>query len=353
MNKLYNNSFAEAIRKKILDGDFKEKEDLIKYLQNINTMVMSDPILMQRLKEEGIILNDDELESISKELLEYYDKTKTDLTSLNLDGVSQFEIGDTDYIKVKNEDGTYDVLDDSINDKNFVEQMKERQNESVSLQTPNGIKNREEIIKDMKEDKKEATLTSSTNVDVRDLTPEERRQFMAVMRMNDADEINFVVDPVRNIYINRDTGETYYVNKNQFNQMEVRKAEEATVETIKQDVSHIDEDEIEQTTAIESPENMDFENLDEYELQFIANNRFDSLTPEQKEIVLQLLERKKEMKTIDGQAKTNQNQIGGRQYVKTMLNQPYNGFTSIILLSFVTLLSGLIMLGYLILSINI
>lgn len=352
MTKLYNNSFTEQIRKKILAGDFKEKEDLIKYLKNINSVVMSDPILMQILKEEGIVLNSDELEAISKQLLEYYDKTKTDLTSLNLDGVSQFEIDKTDYIKVKNEDGTYDILDDSMNDKNFVEQMQERQNESINLQTPDGVKNKEEIIKDMKEDKQEATLTSSTNVNIRNLTPEERRQFKAVMRMNDADEINFVVDPVRNIYINRDTGETYYVNKNKDNQMEVRKVEEATVQTIKQDVPHIDDERIEQTTITENPENTDFEKLDEYELQLVVNNRFDSLTPEQKEIVMQLLERKKEMKTVDGREQTNQNQIGGRQYVKTIFNQPYNGFTSTVLLSLVTLLSGFIMLGYIILKIR-
>lgn len=352
MSKLYNNSFAEAIRKKILDGDFKEKEDLIKYLKNINTIVMSDPVLMQRLKEEGIVLNNDELEGISKELLEYYDKTKTDLTSLNLDGVSQFEIDTKDYIKVKNEDGTYDILDDSMNDKNFVEQMQERQNESISLQTQDGVKNKEEIIKDMKEDKQTALLTASTNVNIRDLTPEERRQFKAVMRMNDADEINFVVDPVRNIYINRDTGETYYVNKNKDNQMEVRKVEEATVQTIKQDVSYIDEAGIEQNTVVENPEDIDFENLDEYELQTVVNNRFDSLTPEQKEIVMQLLERKKEMKTVDGEVNTNQNQISGRQYVKTIFNKPYNGFASTVLLSLVTLLSGIIMLGYLILKIR-
>lgn len=348
----YNNSFTEAIKNKILAGDFKGKDELFQYLQKINIIVKENPLLMQELKQEGIVINDDELNMIGEHLLEYYDKTKSDLTSLNLDGISQFEVGDTDYIKIKNEDGTYDVLDDSMNDKNFVEQMQERQNKSVDLQSLDGIKNKEEIIEDMKEDKKEANLTASTNVDVRELTPEERRQFMAVMRMNDADKINFVIDPVRNIYINRDTGETYYVNKNQFNQMEVRKAEEATVETIKEEVPIVDQNGIETTAIVETAGDMDFENLDEYELQLVMDNRFDSLTPEQKEIVLQLLERKKEMKTNDGERITSQNQIGGRQYVKTMLNQPYNGFTSILVLSVVTLLSGIMMLGYLFLKIS-
>lgn len=349
MDKFENNRFSEAIRKKILDGDFKEKEDLMKFLK----VAMSDSFVLQSLKEDNFVLDQDELENISKKLLEYYDKTKTDLTSLNLDGISQFEVGENDYIKVKNEDGTYDVLDDSMNDKTFVEQMQERQNESINLQTADGVKNKNEIIKDMKEDKKEAMLTSSTDVNVRDLTPEERRQFMAVMRMNDADKINFVVDPVRNIYINRDTGETYYVNKNQFNQMEVRKVEEATAQTIKEDVSYIDENGTEKTTVVEKSENSEFENLDEYELQYIVDNRFDSLTPEQKEIIMQILQRKKEMKTNDREKLTNQNKIGGRQYVKTMFNQPYNGFANIILLSFITLLSGLMMLGYLIFKISV
>lgn len=352
MSKYDNNILVREISKKILAGDFKEKEQLIEYLKKLSSIVREDPVLMQVLKEEGIVINEDELKIIGEHLLEYYDKTKTDVTSLNLEGISQFEVGETDYIKIKNENGTYDVLDDSMSDKTFVEQMQERQNKSVDLQTADGIKNKEEIIEDMKEDKKEATLTASTNVDVRELTPEERRQFMAVMRMDDADKINFVVDPVRNIYINRDTGETYYVNKNQFNQMEVRKAEEATVETIKEEVPIVDQDSIE-TTTVETAGDMDFENLDEYELQLVVDNRFDSLTPEQKEIVLHLLGRKKEMKTNNGEQLSNQNQIGGRQYVKTMFNQPYNGFTSVIVLSTVILLSGIIMLGYLFFKINV
>lgn len=352
MDKYKNNILFEILSKKILDGEFKEKEDLVEYLKNISNIVMSDSVISQMLKEQGIVLDNEELEKISKALLEYYDKSKADLTSLNLDGISQFEVGETDYIKIKNEDGTYDVLDDSMSDKTFVEQMKERQNESVSLQTPDGIKNREEIIKDMQEDKQEAKLTSSTNVNIRELTPEERRQFRAVMRMNDADEINFVVDPVRNIYINRNTGETYYVNKNQYNQMEVRKADEFTVETIQQDVPYIDEDEIEQTAIVENPEDvdLDLENLSEGDLQYIVDNKLDALTPEQKENIIRKLNEKKE---IDSQKQNEQNQLGGRQYVKTILNKPHNGFANILLLSFVTLLSGLLMISYLLLKVNI
>ena len=316
---------------------------------------MQDSLTLQILKEDDIVLDQEELEKVSKKLLEYYDKSKTDVTSLNLDGISQFQVGENgpDYIKIENEDGTFDVLDDSMNDKTFIEQMQERQNESIDLQSSNGIKNKEEIIRDMKEDKKEAVLTASTDVNVRDLTPEERRQFMAIMKMNDAEKINFVVDPVRNIYINRDTGETYYVSKNQFNQMEVRKADEATAETIKEDTSYIDDDGVDKTIVVENPGNAQFENLSESDLQYIVDNRLDSLTPEQKQVVMQLLERKKEMKTNEGENLTNQNEIGGRQYIKTMLNQPYNGFSNILLLSFITLLSGLIVLTCLILKINI
>ena len=59
------------------------------------------------------------------------------------------------------------------------------------------------------------------------------------------------------------------------------------------------------------------------------------------------------MKSLEEKPLTNQNNMGGRQYIKTMMNQPYNGFVSTIILSLVTLLSGLIMLGYLIFKINI
>lgn len=350
MKKLFDEKFIEILRKKILNNEFDTKEKIIDYLRKMNTAVLNDPSLMERLKQEGIVINTDELNDITKYLLEYYDKSKVDTTSLNLDGVSQFKIDGTnkDYIKVNNSDGSYTVLDDSMNDKSFVDQMKDRQNESIDLQTSNGIKNRAGIVKDMASDKIEAQFTASTDINTRDLTPEERRQFQAVMHLNNADEINFIVDPERNLYINRDTGETYYVNRNSEGKMEVKKAGEQTSETITSDAQYINDQGIESEISIDSPTDIDLEKLDDSDLQYIRNNRFDSLTPEQQAALYEIMERRKERKQ-EGPSKVESPKI----YTKSLLTRPYNGFSSLIFFTLLTLGFSVIYAIYILLSINL
>ena len=352
MKKLFDENFMEILRKKILNNEFDTKEKLVDYLKKMNTAVLTDPALMERLKQEGIILNSDELDDITKSLLDYYDKSKVDTTSLNLDGVSQFKIQDTnkDYIKVNNSDGSYTVLDDSMNDKSFVDQMKERQNESVNLQTSNGIRNREEIVKDMASDKEEANFTASTEINTRDLTPEERRQFQAVMHLNNADEINFIVDTKRNLYINRDTGETYYVNKNQHGQMEVKKANEQTSETITDDIQYINDKGLESEISIDNPADIDLEMLDDSDLQYIRDNRFDSLTPEQKAALYEIMERRKERKQ-EAPTKSPKTEAP-KTYTKSIFTRPYNGFASLIFFTLVTLGFSVVYIIYILLSIS-
>ena len=348
MKKLFDDSFIEIIRKKILANEFDSKEKIVDYLRKMNESVLNDSALMQRLKEEGIIVNSDELSIVIKDLLEYYDNSKTDTTSLNLDGVSQFKVENSnkDYIKINNQDGSYTVLDDSMNDKSFVDQMKERQNESISLQTSDGIKNKEEIVKDMAQDKEEAAFTASTDINVRDLTPEERRQFQAVMHLTGASEINFVVDTKRNLYINRDTGETYYVTKNQYGQMEVKKADEQTSETITTDVDYISPEGVQSSISIDNPSDIDLESLEDSDLQYIRDNRLDSLTPEQKAALFEILERRKE-RMNNGGVKLESPKV----HTKKILTQPYNGFSSLILFTLLVFGFSVACVIYMILSI--
>lgn len=348
MSKLYKDIFADVIKEQINAGQFKTKQELIEFLHQFNTNYFNNPALIQKLKEAGINLKDLDVNTVAEELLNYYDRGKTDTSSLNLDGVSQVEINGQDYIKIKKDDGTHELLDDSMNNDNFVKQFQDRQNESYNYQTNNGVKNRDEIINDMKKDKTEVQLTSSNNVKARDLTPEERKEFAAVMGMNEASEINFVVDPVRNIYINKDTGELFYAYRNKEGKMEVRRAEETTADTIKQDVSTVDDLGQEVTVTVEQPKDADFENLDDFELKYIRDTRFDSLTPEQKEALLRLLEKRKE-RAIAQDEQTRSKELAGRQKVITMniLNKPYNGFTSILYLSILTLLFGVGIILYL------
>lgn len=340
-----NNKFVDMIKKKVDSGEFKSKEEIINYVKKIREVAYNDSELLQLFKEAGINIDEQDLNKVTTVVLDYYDKKNTNITSLNLDNVSQMTIKDEKgfddrYIKIENQDGSYTALEDNIQDKDFVTQFSERQNASVNLQTNDGIKNTEEIVKDMKKDKVEANLQSSNSVDTRELTPEERREFASVMREKQAEEINFIVDVKRNIYIDKDTGETYYTYLNDDNKMEVRKVNEQTSETIKNDVEHIDENNKEQQVTVESPSEIDMDNLDDYDLQYMLDNKFDSLTPEQKQTLLAVIERRKEMKTNELDNEITKDK--GYQYT-LKLNNPtqYNGYLSVIFLSLITLLFGI------------
>ena len=340
-----NNKFVDLLKNKVDSGELKTKEEIINYIKKIKEIAYSNQELMQLLKEAGINLDEQDLNKVTTMVLDYYDKTRVNTTSLNLDGISQMTIKDEDgfddkYIKVENRDGSYTILEDNMNSKDFVTQFNDRQNKSVDLQSNDGVKNREEIVKDMKNDKIEVNLESTNNINTRELTPEERREFAAVMRGKKADEINFVVDTKRNIYIDKDTGETYYTYLNSDNKMEVRKVNEQTSESISNDINGIDNNGVEQKVTVENPQAIDMDSLDDFELQYMLDNKFDSLTPEQKQTLLTLIERKKEMKSTEQTKDLSKEK--GYQYVLKM-NDPKqnNGYLNLIFLSLITLLFGI------------
>ena len=349
VSRLYNDQFADILRAKINVGEFKSKEELIQYMNNINMVLFNDPELMRQIKEKGISLKYEDINALTQDLLEYYDKSKDDLSTLDLEGVSHVDIEGTDYIKVKNEDGTFELLDDSMNNDDFVTQFKDRQNESYNFQTDNGVKNREQIVDDMKHDKSEAHLYSSNSINTRDLTLEERREFLTVMHMSDSGEINFVVDPARNIYINKDTGETFYVHKNAEGKLEVRRAGEVTAKTIQKDDKRTDDVTNDVEVNVQNPIDLDFNNLSDDDLQYIYETRFNTLTPEQQQTLLNLLNRRKE-RTL---AEKSETLVKEQEKVKKLelLMEPHNGFTSILYLSIVSLIAGVGMLLYMILKI--
>lgn len=339
-----NNKFVDLLKNKVDSKQLKTKEEIVNYIKKIREAAYNNPELMQLLKEANINLNEQDLNKVTEVILGYYDKKNVNTTSLNLDGVSQMTIKDEKgfddrYIKIENADGSYTVLEDNMTDKDFVTQFNERQNQSVVLQDNNGVKNKEDIIKDMKKDKIEANLQGSNNIDTRELTPEERREFASVIRGKNAEEINFIVDTKRNIYIDKDTGETYYTYINSENKMEVRKVEEQTSDTISNNVDYIDDNQKEQNIVVETPVEIDMDALDDFELQYTLDNKFDSLTEEQKQTLIALIERRKEMKNNENNKDMEKDK--GYQYTLKM-NQPnqYNGYLSAIFLSLITLLFG-------------
>ena len=85
--------------------------------------------------------------------------------------------------------------------------------------------------------------------------------------------MNFLVNPIQNLYINKDTGEVYFVRKNEYGDLEVRKANEVTSETAKKDVSVIDDKQEEIITQVEVPIELNFEQMGTSDLEYIYENK--------------------------------------------------------------------------------
>lgn len=327
MAKLYENIYIEKIQKKILNNELSTKEELLKFLNEIKHKILQDSYLQQYFQDSFIKLNEETINKMNKFLLDYYDKRKNnDLIGLNLDGVSSFEIGDKDYIKYRDKDGNIIVMDDSLDQEKFTEQFQERQNELISAQTENSEKNKITVLNDMQKDKQVIKFDSSVNVDKRELTSEERAKFATAMKISDAELDNFLVSIDENMYINRDTGEVYYVNQNNDGQLEVRRANEIESKTNTQEIKAIDDEGVKTTMLHEIPKEINYDIMSDSDLVYILETKSNSITPQQYMKIKDILQKRKDNNLEKEQNTLNKDKV----YVKKLSDV---GFISILLLS--------------------
>ena len=150
---------TQALRNDIKNGKYKDKKSLMDDLASINKYINKHPELLKNMKE--LDFKDDLVDKNILQLLSYFDEVMAP-SPLNLDGITSFEIGDKDYIKFKDENGDVKILDDSHDNRSFVEQFENKQDESRSFQSNDGAQNALEIAKDtLKFEKKEVPLEST------------------------------------------------------------------------------------------------------------------------------------------------------------------------------------------------
>lgn len=150
---------TQALRNDIKNGKYKDKKSLMDDLASVNKYINTHPELLKNMKE--LDFKDDLVDKNILQLLSYFDEVMAP-SPLNLEGITSFEIGDKDYIKFKDENGDVKILDDSHDNRSFVEQFENKQDESRSFQSNDGTQNALEIAKDtLKYEKKEVPLEST------------------------------------------------------------------------------------------------------------------------------------------------------------------------------------------------
>ena len=150
---------AQALKNDIKNGKYKDKKALMDDIASVNRYINTHPELLTNMKE--LDFRDDLVDKSILQLLSYFDEVMAP-SPLDLEGITSFEIGDKDYIKFKDENGQVKILDDSHDNRNFVEQFENKQDESQSFQSNDGIQNALEIAKDtLKFEKKEVPLETT------------------------------------------------------------------------------------------------------------------------------------------------------------------------------------------------
>ncbi len=139
---------VEAIKSDIRNDKYQSKEDLKRDIVDLNKYINTHPELLNNIKE--LDFKDDVVLKTITSLLSYFDETMKD-APLNLEGITSFKIDGKDYIKYRDQNGKVKIMDDNVDNRNFVEQFKAKQNESEYFKQDDGKESALNIAEDMNE----------------------------------------------------------------------------------------------------------------------------------------------------------------------------------------------------------
>ncbi|HIS91127.1 MAG TPA: hypothetical protein IAC20_05665 [Candidatus Faecisoma merdavium] len=119
----------ESIKNDIKKGKYQTKEDLKKEIIELNRFINEHNSFLSNIDK----LTDSMTNRNMISLLTYFDETMKE-TPLDLEAITSFKVDGKSYIKYEDENGKVRILDDNVDNRNFVEQFKAKQNESFSFQ---------------------------------------------------------------------------------------------------------------------------------------------------------------------------------------------------------------------------
>ena len=134
--------------------DKKELYVLRDYMNDINKYVNTHPELLKNIS--SLENKDDMVMANITNLIQYFEDAMNKMPDLDFSSVTSFKVEDKDYIKYKDENNNIKILEDTLDNRNFIEQLKQRQSESKSFQTDDSLENVENMIENMEKFEKES-----------------------------------------------------------------------------------------------------------------------------------------------------------------------------------------------------
>ncbi len=169
----------ESIKNDIKKGKYQTKEDLKKEIIELNRFINEHNSFLSNIDK----LTDSMTNRNMISLLTYFDETMKE-TPLDLEAITSFKVDGKSYIKYEDENGKVRILDDNVDNRNFVEQFKAKQNESFSFQLEDGKESALNIAKDMDKFQKQSVELE----EVDEITETPKNQVLPTIAMQKYDE---------------------------------------------------------------------------------------------------------------------------------------------------------------------
>lgn len=270
----------ESIKNDIKKGKYQTKEDLKKEIIELNRFINEHDSFLSNIDK----LTDSMTNKNMISLLTYFDETMKE-TPLDLEGITSFKVDGKYYIKYKDENGKVRILDDNVDNRNFVEQFKAKQNESFSFQLEDGKESALNIAKDMDKFQKQSVELE----EVDEIEPTTATQVIPTKVMQKYDE-----EKDGNIVGNARAGIYYDENKDKILTTEIKREErKVLVNEVKAATSETNEV-TSQSQAVDYP-TYNEETVDQYliinrtnkiNLDAFINKYLYDLTPKQIDYLL-------------------------------------------------------------------
>lgn len=270
----------ESIKNDIKKGKYQTKEDLKKEIIELNRFINEHDSFLSNIDK----LTDSMTNKNMISLLTYFDETMKE-TPLDLEGITSFKVDGKYYIKYKDENGKVRILDDNVDNRNFVEQFKAKQNESFSFQLEDGKESALNIAKDMDKFQKQSVELE----EVDEIEPTTATQVIPTKVMQKYDE-----EKDGNIVGNAKAGIYYDENKDKILTTEIKREErKVLVNEVKAATSETNEV-TSQSQAVDYP-TYNEETVDQYliinrtnkiNLDAFINKYLYDLTPKQIDYLL-------------------------------------------------------------------
>lgn len=341
-----DNRYTREIIGRINKGEFANEAEFKQFLDNVVRMVDSNQVIKQDFYKFGIYDKEDTAhKNFYNAFMEEYHK-KYPVTNINVDGIRKINVDGTEYLEFEDSEDKTHLIDDTREDKTIVEQVEEKQKESLDYQGLNAEDNKDQVLSAIRDERKEYDLTSTVTANTEVMSQEDKKEHeMITSNLKDRE---LIYNTEAGIYVDKNSGENYNVIETSTGDKKINKIGETTSDAEK--IVHLDS-ETYNPTGVEQPVDNEVKEDDEIEdVTTLSDADLEILLARKEQLkaeYLRRLEAEKERRKALNVNVVTEPQLEKTNKVKQLVMTPYNGFVSFVTLTMIVTAYGVGFLIYL------